>query len=46
MLTPAYNCIHDFIRDWYLGLDPEEGSRLDYEYSVTCGAAKAACHSP
>ena len=34
-LTPAYDYIHECIRDWHLGMDPEVGSSLEYEYSVT-----------
>ena len=34
-LNPAHNWIHDCIRDWHLGLEPEVGSSLEYEYSVT-----------
>ena len=45
-LTPVQNCIHDCIWEWNTGLDPEVGSSLECEYSVTCGAAKAACYSP
>ena len=30
-----HDCIHDCIRDWHPVLDPEVGSRLEYEYSVT-----------
>ena len=35
LLTPVYDCIHDCIRDRNLGLDPEVGSSLEYEYSET-----------
>ena len=45
-LTPVNNWIHDCIRDWNPGLDPEVGSSLECEYSVIRGAAKAACYSP
>ena len=30
----------------HLGLDPEVGSRLDDEYSVTCAATEVAWYSP
>ena len=45
-LTPAHDWIHDCIRDWNLGLDPEVGSDLECEYSETSGAAKAAWYGP
>ena len=44
-LTPSNDCIHNCIREWHLGLDPEVGSSLEYEYSVTHGAAKVAWYS-
>ena len=34
-LTPAHDWIHDCIWDWHPVLDPEVGSSLEYEYSVT-----------
>ena len=34
-LTPGHDWIHDCIRDWHPGLDPDLGSSLEYEYSVT-----------
>ena len=46
LLTPVHDWIHDCIRDWHPGLDSEVGSSLEYEYSVTHGAAKAAWYSP
>ena len=45
-LTPAHDWIHDCIRDWLTGMDPEVGSSLEYKYSVTHGTAKAAWYSP
>ena len=45
-LTPTHNWIHDCIWDLRPGLDPEVGSSLEYEYSVTHGDAKAAWYSP
>ena len=45
-LTPAHDWIHDCIRDWHPGLDPEVGSNLEYEYSVTHGAVKVDWYSP
>ena len=46
LLTPVHDWIHDCIRDWHPGLDTEVGSSLEYEYSVTHGAAKAVWYSP
>ena len=46
LLTPVNDWIHDFIRYWYLGLESEVGSSLEYKYSVTCGFTKAAWYSP
>ena len=34
-LTPVHDWIHDHIRDWHQGLDPELGSSLEYEYIVS-----------
>ena len=45
-LTPAHNWIHYCIQDWNMGLDMKVVSSLEYEYSVTCGATKAAWYSP
>ena len=45
-LTPAHDWIHNCIRDWHPGLDPDLGSSLEYEYSVTHEAAKTAWYSP
>ena len=33
-LTPVHYWIHDYIRDWHPGLDPEVVSRVEYEDSV------------
>ena len=30
-----HDWMHNSIRDWYPGLDPEVGSSLEYKYSVT-----------
>ena len=35
LLTPAQDWIHNCIWDWHQELDPEVGSSLGYEYSVT-----------
>ena len=45
-LTPAHDWIHNWIRDWHPVLNPEVGSNMKYEYSVTRGAAKAAWYCP
>ena len=44
-LTPAHDWIHGCIRDWYPVLDPEVGSSLEYEYSVTHGSLKETWYS-
>ena len=41
-----HDWIHDCIRDWHPGMDPEVGSRMEYWYSVTYGVAKADWYSP
>ena len=45
-LTPVHDWIRDCIWDWHPGLDPEVGSSLEYEYTVTGTAVKAAWYIP
>ena len=41
-----HDWIHDCIRHWHLGLDPDLGSSLEYKYSVTHEATKTALYGP